>query len=96
MAEIEFTDYESLLEDKPYKFSAESVGYSAGTGAERCIRCIHFYEGRAAKRAVCEIMRPEDDANVKPEWKCTFFTTDGKAYPLYAEHEEEEAKEDES
>lgn len=78
--------YKELVEDRPRKWSEEDVNYRKAEGKEECERCIHFFERRIDKFGVCELMRSErtDEDGVNPEWTCSFFTKDGKTFPLLA------------
>lgn len=78
-----FKEYEKLLKDRPKKFNGERVKYrEAEDAGKECEHCVHFYEQVAdAKRTVCEILRPEPEAPINPEWVCDFFTRDGVDYP---------------
>jgi hypothetical protein len=34
---------------------------------------------------LCEIVRPQPEEPILPEWTCQFQTADGKSFPLYSE-----------
>lgn len=89
-----FADYSALFQpcERPRKFSAAEVGFTAGetgysgvTGgivAHRCGTCRHWYIGPASGRAVCEIMRLQNEANVSNIGVCRFWNRNGTDYPL--------------
>lgn len=89
---ITFAEYQRLLEDRPDKFEPDAVDYREADGAERCSRCIHFYQSK--DHAVCEIMRPEDEAEVEPGYVCDFYTFDGEEFPLLDNNQQPEPDED--
>ena len=101
MSLVTLEDYQEMVADRPEKFAPEEVDYDDSDGPERCARCIHFYRSEAAERTTCEVMRPEDDEDVNPAYRCQFFTVYGQKFPMLdAELEaqaepEEEAKEEE-
>lgn len=76
-------DYESLMSDRPRKFTPSDVGYREATAlVHRCRRCIHFYSRIVDRFGVCEIMRPSADEPVDPDYVCVFQTKDGDTFPL--------------
>lgn len=78
------SEYKDLLDDRPVKLSPEDVEYrEAEELSRRCARCIHFYERKTDVYGVCEIMRPESDKAVDPDYVCQFFTNDGEKFPMY-------------
>lgn len=85
-----FAGYEALMRERPRKFSGEEAGFSdPGTlppfGLARvlkCHMCRHWYTNSAIPRAVCEIMRLPDEANVPADGACRFWTVNGADYPL--------------
>ena len=77
--------YLRILEDRPFKLSAEEVEYSPSKGKERCSACVHFYVRKVDEHTVCEIFRPENDENVAPNYKCRFWNDDNENYPLLDE-----------
>lgn len=78
------SDYHEVMEDRPMKFTPEQVGYSPKPKfKEVCDDCVHFFRGRAAKRNVCEIMRPHSETeSVAPCGYCRFWTNDYVTFPL--------------
>ena len=80
---ISFSDYESMMSDRPKKFTPEQVNYRDADSLHiRCLRCVHFYQRARDLYGVCEIMRPKDDEPVNPDYFCDFFSTDGEEFPL--------------
>jgi len=87
-----FAEYLRLLKDRPPKFHAKEVGYRQArsgegrnwttSGEPSCRTCRHFYVSKPAKRSVCEVVRPNLDASIDPDWTCKFHTRDGINYPL--------------
>lgn len=82
-----FRDYLKILHDRPPKFDAKQVDYrdtSVGEFDRRmdCQACVHFYKSTATGRTVCEIFRPDKDADVEYTWTCDFYTPDGVRFPL--------------
>ena len=70
------------------KFRPAEVGFKPEGGEEYpCGKCLHFYVGRAAKRAVCEIMRIPGEMSVPPEGYCAWWTKDGEEFPRQDEGE---------
>jgi len=77
--------YFRIVENRPFKFSAEEVNYRDGEGEEICRTCQHFFERVIDKFHTCEIFRPKDDASVEAEYVCDFHTVDGEEFPLLEE-----------
>ncbi len=85
MAQASLEEYKKLIADRPEKFTEEEVGYrKADAGEPQCRGCLHFFERRLDKFAVCEIMRSErtDEEGVNPTWVCNFQTVDMEKFPL--------------
>jgi hypothetical protein len=74
--------YEALMADRPEKFDPEDVNYREADSRQRCWNCLHFYMRRIDEFGVCEIMRPQDDGSVEPDYVCDYFTKDGETFPL--------------
>jgi hypothetical protein len=73
-----------MIEERPRKFSPEDVEYRESEEIwRRCLRCIHFFERKSDRYCTCEIMRPEKDSPVDPDYVCSLFTKDGEEFPLY-------------
>lgn len=83
-------DYNKLVENRPYKWSAEDVNYREAEGRHRCARCLHFYERRIDHFGVCELFRSDDtdEEGVQPNFTCDWYTTNGKSFPLQANEED--------
>jgi len=77
-----FAGYLRLLGDRPPKFHAAEAAYRASGSEPSCRTCRHFYVSKPAKRSVCEVVRPNLDASIDPDWTCKFHTRDGINYPL--------------
>ena len=78
--------YESLLEDRPFKFEPEEVGYmERSDDAHCCCSCIHWFNNPARATNVCEILRLPDDGNIPAQARCRWWTPDGTWYPLVEE-----------
>lgn len=92
---MSFAEYQELIADRPEKAEPDAVNYRDAEGKERCSRCIHFFQSK--DRAVCEIMRPEDEEDVEPNYVCNFYTFDGEEFPLQdiTEHPADEEPETE-
>jgi hypothetical protein len=73
--------YRRLIENRPFKLSAEEVNYQQSDSV-KCAECIHFYTREIDKYHTCEIYRPEEDASVDPDGVCDFFSEDGIKFPL--------------
>ena len=84
VSRLTMSGYRRLMRDRPPKAMGDAVNYRKANSEPPCATCLHFYSSRAAQRSVCEIMRPDGDASVKPGWTCDYHTTDGKMYPLLA------------
>jgi hypothetical protein len=81
---VSITEYQSLLEDRPEKFTPEDVEYrDSDLMTQRCVRCVHFFQRSVDQFSTCEIMRPEKDESVDPDYVCNFFTKNGEQFPLY-------------
>lgn len=77
--------YESLLNDRPRKFTPSQVNFHKAAQDEPiCIGCIHWYSGMAMGHNVCEIMRPKSE-EVPWDWTCMFNTRDGETFLLFRE-----------
>lgn len=77
-------DYRQMLEDRPYKFDQHAVDYKrAASGEPRCDGCLHYFEREIDQYHVCEILRPEPEQSIMPEFRCRFQTADGEKFPLY-------------
>jgi hypothetical protein len=75
-------EYREMLSDRPVKWSPKDVDYrDCDAVGIRCLRCIHYYERSIDRFGVCEIMRPESDESVNPDYVCDFFTADGQGFP---------------
>jgi hypothetical protein len=86
-----FEEYQSLLKDRPEKFSEEQVNYrDSETILHRCVKCVHYYERQRDAFGVCEIFRSEetDSKGVDPDYVCDFFTSDGEHFPLLKKKEQ--------
>ena len=82
---VTLKEYQDLVADRPAKFTREQVGYrKAEEGEPECEECLHFFERRLDKFAVCEIFRDNeiDRDGINPKWTCTFHTVDGEKFPL--------------
>lgn len=79
---LTMTQYQKLIQDRPPKAEPDSVDYRPAESKETCSKCLHFYTSTAAKRSVCEIMRPRGDRSVLPSWTCSYWTANGRDYPL--------------
>lgn len=98
MATVSKELYDRLIENRPFKLSAEEVNYRDATkhtkysflqtDDPRCANCIHFYTREIDQHHTCELFRPEDDESVGEEYVCDFFSVDGKEFPLYIEPED--------
>jgi hypothetical protein len=84
-------EVESLILERPRKFTAEEVNYGpcAEGSAFRCCSCLRFYIRAIDSHAICEIMRSPkvDEEGVQPDFVCDWHTVDGDVY--YYEPEEE-------
>lgn len=77
--------YKRLVANRPYKFSADEVGYRKSTGSEECANCFHLYKREWDKYGVCEIFRDgegDKEEPIKDDWVCSFHTIDGEEFPL--------------
>lgn len=81
---IKFGQYERLLNDRPFKFTPQQVGYEEGEGEYHCVSCAHFFLRPIDRHTVCEIMRSPDidREGVNPQWVCQYYTADGGSFPL--------------
>lgn len=79
---VSLDDYKKMIEDRPEKFDEDQVNYRESDVNSECSGCLHFFERRIDSFAVCEIMRPDKDEDVKMNWVCDFFTKDGESFPL--------------
>jgi hypothetical protein len=77
--------YLRVMEDRPFKLSAEEVDYRKSEGSERCGGCAHFYQRKIDGHTVCEVFRPEDDDNIIENYVCNFWNDDNEHYPLLGE-----------
>ncbi len=79
-----FADYQALFQpcERPRKFSADEVAFHVPNGILCCGICAHWFTNGVSKRAVCEIMRLPDEANVPFSGLCRFWNVNGKDYPL--------------
>lgn len=79
-----FDDYLDIMADRPVKLTPAEVLYSPSPKFDQiCGECVHFFRSPAAKRTVCEIMRPETDTeNVSHVGYCAFWTADYHTFPL--------------
>ena len=82
-------DVKKIIEDRPWKFSAEDVGYTAAPEGSvmRCASCLRYFRRAIDGHATCEIFRSEevDEHGVDPAYRCSFFTVDGDIFPLLEE-----------
>lgn len=87
MGEITKDTYDRLLENRPFKLSADEADYRKAEGPEKCAGCIHLFERRADHFLVCEVVRPDEDGieAIQPAYTCMFQTEDGQNYPLLKE-----------
>lgn len=87
MATVSKALYDRLLENRPFKFSAEEVNYRDAEGEERCENCVHFYTRKVDGFNVCEIFRDDetDEKGIDTVYACDFHTADGKTFPLLEE-----------
>jgi len=87
--------YDELMDDRPRKMTPEQAHYeSAPEGqVQRCANCFHFYTRPLDNHHVCELVRPANDENIKPEWYCHFWN-DGKSDELPLLKESAPAKKD--
>ena len=83
--------YFEILDNRPYKFDADAVGYQAAPAGSviRCAGCLHYFRRAIDGFAVCEIFRSEetDRDGVRPDYRCRFQTVDGDVFPLLPEEE---------
>lgn len=78
-----FSEYRELMENRPVKFTPSDVDYKdADSPSRRCERCVHMYQRARDNYGTCEIMRPEEDEPVDPDYVCDFFTVDGEDFPF--------------
>lgn len=85
MALVSLSDYRAMVADHPRKFSESEVGYTPAARNSTtyyCDECLHFYEGPAAHRNVCEILRRVGEASIEAKAKCSFWTRTGQKHPL--------------
>ena len=75
-------DYKELIEDRPAKMTEEESAYQDAEGKESCGKCLHFFQRKIDGFGVCEVVRPDDDGPVEPDYVCDFFTVDGDVFPL--------------
>ncbi len=75
-------DYKELMAETLVKFSPDEVNYRDAEGKERCDRCIHFFERKVDGWGMCEMVRPDKDDPVSPDYVCKFYTRDGDEFPL--------------
>jgi hypothetical protein len=86
MATVTKEMYDRLIENRPFKFAPEEVGYQKADDGNRCDTCIHFFLRKTDGFAVCEIMRdPDGDESVIPNYRCMFQSSDGEEYPYIEE-----------
>ena len=79
---MDFDTYKRLLENRPFKFSAEEVNYRKGESPYQCQNCAHFFTRKLDGFTVCEIFRPsgETEEAIDPAYTCD-FQNDGDEYP---------------
>jgi len=85
MPEVTKDAYLRVVENRPFKFSDDEVGYTPGEGDHVCSRCIHFFTRNVDSFHTCEIFRPDDDDAVLAAYRCDFWTDDGEEFPLLEE-----------
>jgi hypothetical protein len=83
---VTLEDYQAVLDDRPFKFTAKQVGYNKapeGSGMT-CSGCLHYYRRAIDGFSVCEIFRSDetDQEGVRPDWRCGFWTLDAQVHPL--------------
>lgn len=75
--------YDELLSAQVEKFTPEDVNYrDSENDREQCRKCIHYLVRRVDGFSLCEIVRPEDNDPIDPDYVCQFFTKDGEKFPL--------------
>ena len=99
MKPVTLKKYQQVITDRPFKLSAEQVGYvEAPEGSVmRCAACIHFFRRAIDNFSTCEIFRsPETDAEgVRPDYRCQFWSVDGDVHPFIEAKEELEPSSEE-
>ena len=83
---IDMELYQRLLENRPFKFGAEDVGYQKGE-EHHCDGCIHFFTRKVDGFHVCEIFRPgeEEEESIIANYRCDWWTDDGENFPYIKE-----------
>lgn len=81
---LTFAEYQEMMNDRPVKATPAQVGYSTKPRfKEVCDDCVHFFRGKAARRNVCEIMRPDSETeSVAPMGWCWMWSSDYRTFPL--------------
>ena len=74
--------YEQIMSDRPYKLGSDDVGYRDGEDKYRCGTCIHFFRRVIDAFGVCELVRLADDEPIEASKVCTYWTDNGKDFPL--------------
>lgn len=89
MGKVTPVDVAALMEDRPRKLLPEQVGYApAPQGSEmRCGSCFHMYRRMIDNFGVCELVRPENDEEIKPHYRCELYSIDGDVMPFMESEE---------
>lgn len=85
MATVSKDAYDRLIENRPFKFSADEVAYRPGDKEHQCKGCAHLFSRVVNEYNVCEIFRPSDDESVIANYVCDFWTDDTEEHPLLPE-----------
>lgn len=90
---VDLQQYLQVIEDRPYKLTAEQVQYGPAPEGSvfRCAGCLHYFRRAIDGFAVCEVFRDKetDENGVRPDFRCAFWSVDGDVHPLLEELEEE-------
>lgn len=82
------SQYDLLMEIRPYKFTKEQVDYKESEDNDvRCGTCEHMYRRITDSFSVCEIYRDDetDKVGIDPDYVCQFQTADRIHFPLLDE-----------
>lgn len=84
---ITFDQLVELMNDRPRKLLPEQVGYGPAPegSAIRCGGCFHMYRRVIDNYGVCELVRPENDEEIQPHFRCGLFSVEGDVMPLMPE-----------
>ena len=75
-------EYEAMMANRPPKFTPEQVQFAKAPDSYTCANCVHWFHNPITHSMVCEVMRPEDDAEIVPaDWTCMFWTMDYETFP---------------